>query len=546
MTDYNVQFPDGTPLVIQTGTINNTYDIPLVGQDAINYGDDFATAYIRLLSNFAYTSAPSFGTTRTAGQLWYDTTPSTGGLNVFDGTGWDAVPIDSNVVHIAGAETITGLKTFSVAPDFTNAGEPFTVNSTTTVANLSASTLDGNASTAFATALQGTKADAAEVNIGNPPVSGYIYSSTTGGVRLWISPTAGSGQVEPVDITDPGVTSPATMSVLLVDDPTGSQDSVTDGGLTYNGTTNTLSTTLFIGNLTGTASAATLATTATTATTATQVTISSIDGNTSDTTMYPVLVAANTATDQVPHLDGAALSYNASSNTLSSTQFVGGGVGLTGLAAGNISSGILAVARGGTGVSTSTGSGSAFVLSTSPTFTTSIITPLINNSSGVTIQWNGTNQFGSQDSSANGNSSGAFVFDSGANNRNVGFNEMDTTDYAVSAGVTLFNRTSAGHSFRSTHSSGAKIYQTEATIVDIPVPNGSLWIVRNLSTSTGTVTVQAGTGNTLRHYDGSGGTPPATVGAANPFTLARGGIATVLKVADGEYDMWGIGLTGGA
>ena len=97
MTDYNVQFPDGTPLVIQTGTINNTYDIPLVGQDAINYGDDFATAYIRLLSNFAYTSAPSFGTNRTAGQLWYDTTPSTGGLNIFDGTSWDAVPIDSTV-----------------------------------------------------------------------------------------------------------------------------------------------------------------------------------------------------------------------------------------------------------------------------------------------------------------------------------------------------------------------------------------------------------------------------------------------------------------
>ena len=545
MTDYNVQFPDGTPLVIQTGTINNTYDIPLVGQDAINYGDDFATAYIRLLSNFAYTSAPSFGTNRVAGQLWYDTTPSTGGLNIFDGTGWDAVPIDSTVVHIAGAETIVGLKTFSAAPDFTNAGEPFTVNSTTTVANLSASLLDGNASTAFATAAQGALADGAEPDLLLPSVSGYILSSTTGGARTWISPTAGSGQVEPVDITDPGVLSPATMSVLLVDDPTGSQDSVTDGGLTYNGTTNTLSTTLFIGNLTGLASAATLATTATTATTATQVSISSIDGNTGDTTMYPVLVAANAATDQAPHLDGAALSYNAGTNTLSSTQFVGGGTGLTGLAAGNISSGLLAVARGGTNVSTSTGSGTAFVLHNSPTFVTKIFVDAIDGvGSNVELQFNGVDKFRTTDETVADNTSGAEVKDGSGNYRNVGFNDMITTSLSGTGGTTFLTRALAGHSWRATNTSGVRIFEAEGT--DSDIPDGAIWNIRNFTTSTGTVTIDAGASSTIRHYDGSGGTPPRDVNGANPFTLARGGVASITKVADGEYEMWGIGLTGGA
>lgn len=546
MTDYNVQFPDGTPLTIQTGTINNTYDIPLVGQDAINYGDDFATAYIRLLANFSNTSAPTFGTTRTTGQLWYDSTPSTGGLNVYDGTGWDKISLDADTVKLTGAQTIFGVKTFDAAPEFTSGGAPFVVNSPTTVANLSAATLDGNASTAFATALQGTKADAAEVNIGNPPVNGYIYSSDTGGTRVWISPTAGTGQVDPVDITDIGVITPATMSVLLTDDPTGNQNAVTDGGLTFNGTTNTLTTTAFVGNLTGNAATATLATTASTATTATQVTIDSVDGDSGDTEMYPVMVAVNLATDQVPHTDVAQLKYNATSGTLTSAEFVGGGAALTGLNAASIAIGVLAVARGGTNVTTSTGSGSAFVLHNSPTFVTKITAPLIDNATSVTLQYNGANSLSTRDPTASGFNSAATIIDGDATPRSIGFNVMDTDDFASSAGVTLFDQTKCGHSFRSTHSSGNKIYQTEATIVDIPIPLGSMWVVRNLSTSTGTVTVQGGTGATLRNYDGSGGTPPQTVGSGDPFTLARGGVATIVKVADSEYEMWGIGLTGGA
>lgn len=536
MADYNVQFPDGTPLTIQTGTINNTYDIPLVGQDAINYGDDFATSYIRLLVNFADTSAPTFGTTRKAGQLWYDTTPSTGGLNVYDGTGWDGIALDANIVHRTGAESIAGIKTFSAAADFTAAGSPFTVNSSTLVSNLNAELLNGNADTAFATAAQGVTADGAEPDLLLPPTNGYILSSTTGGARSWVSPAAGTGNTNPQDVS--GFATPASTSVLLVDDPTGDQQPGTDSGLTYNATTNTLSTTTFVGNLTGNASTATLATTATSATTSVAVTVADESGDTSCNVLF-----VTAATGDLPPKSGTNLTFNSNSGLLTATTFSGSGATLTTLNAANISSGVLAVARGGTGVTTSTGSGAAFVLSTTPTFTTSIITPLVNGATSVGIQYAGSTKIVTQDHTGVDNVSGATVVDGAGTARDIGFNVMDTTNDASATTVTL-TQARVGHSRRATNSTGNMLYVPVGADTSIPV--GSMWVVRNFTTSTGTVQLVAASTDSLRHYDGSGSTPPATIGSANPFTLARGGVATVVKVADGDYEMWGIGITGGA
>ena len=69
-------------------------------------------------------------------------------------------------------------------------------------------------------------------------------------------------------------------------------------------------------------------------------------------------------------LQSPNLSWNNTTNTLSATNFVGSGAGLTTLNASNISSGTLAVANGGTGVTTSTGNGS-MVLSNAATMTNS-------------------------------------------------------------------------------------------------------------------------------------------------------------------------------
>ena len=541
MADYIITLPNGDQFTIQTGTIDNTYDIPLVGQDAINYGDDFATAVTRLLTNFADETAPAYGTTRLAGQLWYDTTPLTGGLRVYDGSTWDNVALESGIVTIDGNQTINDTKTFTDAPAFTAAGSPFTVSSTTLVSNLNAELLDGNPPTNFASALQGLKADAAEVNIGNPPVDGYVYSSTSSGTRSWVAPTAGTGQIDPVDISDPGVASPNSMSIILSDDPTtAGQDPVTTAGLTFNGSTNTLTTTTFVGNLTGTATTATNATLAATATVASTVTLTNETG---DSVTYPAFV--NTATgDQQMHTI-TSLTFDSTAGTLTATNFVGNGSNITALNANNISSGTLAVGRGGTGVTTSTGSGSSFVLHTAPTFVTRISVPEIRNGgTGVDIQWNSVDALGTQDYTGTDNTSGAYVRDGDNNLRNVGFNEM-ITYAAASAGTTTLGQDTAGHSYRATNASGTRAFEVPAT--DSAIPNGAMWIIRNFTTSSGAVTIDSvlGSGDTLRHYNGSG-TLVASVSGANPFTLARGGIATVVKVADGEYEMWGIGITGGA
>jgi hypothetical protein len=60
--------------------------------------------------------------------------------------------------------------------------------------------------------------------------------------------------------------------------------------------------------------------------------IFSTDGNSSDTTMYPVLVGSNITGSTFPHIDSGGLSFNASTNTLTTTTFSGalnGTVGAT-------------------------------------------------------------------------------------------------------------------------------------------------------------------------------------------------------------------------
>jgi hypothetical protein len=69
-----------------------------------------------------------------------------------------------------------------------------------------------------------------------------------------------------------------------------------------------------------------------------------------------------------PLLQSPYLSWNTTLNTLSATNFVGSGTGMTALNASNVNSGTLPVNRGGTGVSTSTGDGSV-VLSNAATLT---------------------------------------------------------------------------------------------------------------------------------------------------------------------------------
>lgn len=152
---YNINKSNGTPVTVPTGAIDNQFDIPLIGQDAINYGDDLALAFVRLLENFASSTEPAFGSARTTGQLWYDT-QGLGQLKIYDGSAFVVIPKDSTVVHVSGNETITGTKTFNGRPAFnggtTGVDSPFTVDSTFVVTNLNADQLDGLHAASFALA----------------------------------------------------------------------------------------------------------------------------------------------------------------------------------------------------------------------------------------------------------------------------------------------------------------------------------------------------------------------------------------------------------
>jgi len=152
---YNINKSNSDPITIPSGAIDNQFDVPLIGQDAINYGDDLALAFVRLLENFAADNEPAFGANRMTGQLWYDTT-GTGQLNIFDGTNFVAIPKASEVVDNTTDENISGIKTFNGIPNFNGGSDltdpPFNVDSNFLVTKLNADLLDGEEGSYYAPA----------------------------------------------------------------------------------------------------------------------------------------------------------------------------------------------------------------------------------------------------------------------------------------------------------------------------------------------------------------------------------------------------------
>ena len=100
------------------------------------------------------------------------------------------------------------------------------------------------------------------------------------------------------------------------------------------------------------------------------------NSNPTDTLMYPMLVGSNAVGNYQANTD-PAYSYNSSTGALTATYFVGNGASITNLNMANAAAGTLAITRGGTGVTTSTGTGST-VRGTSPTLSSPVITdPII-------------------------------------------------------------------------------------------------------------------------------------------------------------------------
>lgn len=89
---YEINKTNGsTLLTLEDNTVVNIAGITLVGRSRSNYGESFNENLIKLLENFANSSAPS---SPLSGQLWWDTANSL--LNVRTNTGW--APIGNAVV----------------------------------------------------------------------------------------------------------------------------------------------------------------------------------------------------------------------------------------------------------------------------------------------------------------------------------------------------------------------------------------------------------------------------------------------------------------
>lgn len=117
-----------------------------------------------------------------------------------------------------------------------------------------------------------------------------------------------TGNAATVTVADAG--GDTTTFPMLATAATGSLAPATDAGLSYNATTNALTTTTFIGALTGNADTATTATNIGTATEAT------------DTTCFLVFVTAS-GTQTLPGKTNTGLTYNSNTNAVGATTFVG-------------------------------------------------------------------------------------------------------------------------------------------------------------------------------------------------------------------------------
>jgi hypothetical protein len=184
-------------------------------------------------------------------------------------------------------------------------------------------------------------------NASNGTLAATVFSGPlTGNVTGNVSGNAGT-----VTVADAG--GDTTTFPLLATDATGSLSPRTDAGLSYNATTNELTTTTVIAALTGNASTATALQTPRTIGgtsfdgTANIVPATITVADTTDSTCFPALFESATG-DLAPKTDGG-ITYNASNGTLAATAFSGP---LTGNVTGNLTGDVTGNVSGNSGTVT--------------------------------------------------------------------------------------------------------------------------------------------------------------------------------------------------
>jgi len=137
-----------------------------------------------------------------------------------------------------------------------------------------------------------------------------------------------------------------TVYPIFVDGATGSQGGETDTGLSYNPSTGALSSTSFVGALTGNVTGNTSGSSGSctgNAASATYASAVTVADESSDTSCFPLFASA--ATGNLDVYSGSNLTFNSSNGMLTASAFSGDGSSITDINASNITSGTLAAAR---------------------------------------------------------------------------------------------------------------------------------------------------------------------------------------------------------
>ena len=368
MTTYVIDYSD--PLkpgfTIQPGGFNgpggivSSTSLRLYGQGALEWGESVDEDIIRLLENFAGATPPI---NPTPGQLWYQQK-----LYWCNTLVTFADPVAGTAIVPAGAFYLYDLGTSTWVP-CTGTTAPFTItvfnslhSSISTGINIGDYRWDYNTNvlyrwdSAYRQALVAWLPRAITISASVPgstiPEQSLQIQNLSG---TFASPSVvNATNAANIAITD--VTTAATFYPVFVSAITGNlAPNIDSTGLTYNPSTDTLTTVVVstntlvstvatgtapftvtsttpVANLSigGNAATATFATSATNALVATHITI--VDDTTTAATMYPTWVNAAVG-DPRPQTTSTKLTFNPNTGALSSTSFAGAGTGLTGTAA---------------------------------------------------------------------------------------------------------------------------------------------------------------------------------------------------------------------
>ncbi len=214
-------------------------------------------------------------------------------------------------------------------------------------------------------------------------LNGGTHSGTNTGDQTTVSGNAGT-------VTVGDAASDASTWVLLGTSQTGSLAPATDSGLTYNATTDALTTTTFIGSLTGNASGSSGSCTGNAATATALATPRAIGGvnfdgtaaitpanitianEATDITCFPLFATA--ATGDLPPRSNTNLTFNSNTANLACTTFTGALVGNASTVTTNANlTGVITSAGNATSIASQTGTGTKFVVDNTPT----LITPVL-------------------------------------------------------------------------------------------------------------------------------------------------------------------------